>query len=376
MKLTILKEKFKKGFQIVEKGVSKSITLPILNNLLCETEKNFLVLSSTDLEIGLKWWGLAKIEKEGKFLIPTKLISHLLNFFPDKPILIEKIDDFISLSCENFASKIKTLNPEEFPIIPKTETLDYISIPSEIFINGVKKLINFPSPSVTRPEISGICFIFSKKIIKIAATDSFRLGEVTLFLPKENLLNKEISFILPQRTAREIVNIFSDAGKDLKIYINPTQFCLESEMEETPHPEIFLVSRLIEGEFPDYQAIIPTKFNTELTLSKEEFIKQVKAASVFSEKNNEVKFKIDPKEEKIEIASENPEFGNYRSYMKGKIKGKPLTISFNHRFLIEGIDQIEGKEFSFQLTEEEGPALIKPIEKEDFIYILMPIKTS
>ena len=376
MKLTILKEKFKKGFQITERATSKSITLPILNNVLFETEKNFLTLFSTDLEIGIKWWGLAKIEKEGKILIPTKLISSLLSFLPEKPILIEKVDNFTSLSCENFLSKIKTYNPEEFPIIPKTETLEYIPIPSEILVRGLKKVINFPSPSATRPEISGIYFVFSKKSIKLVATDSFRLGEITVFLPKDSFLEKEISVILPQRAAKEMVSIFGGLAKDLRMYINPTQFSLESEMEETPHPEIFFVSRLIEGEFPDYQAIIPSKFGTEVILPKEDFLKQVKAASVFSGKNNEVKFKINPKEEKIEITSENPEFGSYSSFLKGDIKGKSLTISFNHRFLIEGIDQIEDKEFSFQLTDEEGPALIKPIGREELIYILMPIKAS
>jgi DNA polymerase-3 subunit beta len=209
----------------------------------------------------------------------------------------------------------------------------------------------------------------------LAATDSFRLGETTLFLPQDSFIEKEVSLILPQRASREIVNIFSDFDKNLKIYLNPSQFSIETEMEETPHPEIIFISRLIEGEFPDYQTIIPKKFNLETIFVKEDFLKQIKAASVFSPKNNEVKLKFNPQNAEVEIASENPEFGSYSSFLKGKIEGKPFTISFNYRFLLEGVEQIDSKEFSLQITNEEGPALIKSTEKEDFLYILMPIKT-
>jgi DNA polymerase-3 subunit beta len=374
MKLTILKEKLKKGLYITERASAKSITLPILQNILFVCEKNFLNLNCTDLEIGICWWGLVKVEKEGKILLPLKKISDFLNFLPEKPVLIEKKDDFVLFNCDSFSSKIKTYNPDEFPIIPKIQAPKVINISAQLLTKQIKKIMNFSSFSTTRPEISGIHFSFNRNILKIAATDSFRLGETTLFLPQNSFFEKELSFILPQRAAKEIVNIFSSLDKDLKIYTNPSQLSIETDMEETPHPEILFTSRLIEGEFPDYQAIVPKKFALETVFFKEEFLRQVKAASIFSPKNNEIKLKFNPQKGEVEITSENPEFGSYSSFLKGKIEGKPFTISFNYRFLLEGVEQIEGKEFSLRITNEEGPALIKSAEKEDFFYILMPIR--
>jgi DNA polymerase-3 subunit beta len=374
MKLIILKEKLKKGIFVAERASSKSLSLPVLQNILLACEKNFLSLTTTDLEIGVCYWILAKVEKEGKVLLPLKKFSDFLNFLPEKPISLEMKDNFVLISCDSFSSQIKTSNPEEFPILPKIQPSQTVTIPSSLLIRQLRKIINFSSPTSTRPEISGIYFSFKKNVLKLVATDSFRLGETSLFLPNGSLFEKEFSLILPQRASKEIINIFGGFEKDLKVHLSPSQLSIETEMEETPHPEIFFISRLIEGEFPDYQAIIPKKFNLEAVLVKEDFQKQIKAASIFSPKNNEVKLKFDPQKGEIEITSENPEFGSYDSFLKGKIEGKPFTISFNYRFLLEGIEQIESKEFSFKITDEEGPALIKPKENEDFFYILMPIK--
>jgi DNA polymerase-3 subunit beta len=374
MKLIILKDKLKKGLYITERASAKAITLPILQNILFVSEKNFLNLNCTDLEIAICWWSLAKVEKEGKVLLPLKKVSEFLNFLPEKPVLIEKREDFIFFNCDSFSSKIKTYNPDEFPIIPKVQASKIVILPSLLLTKQLKRISNFSSPSSTRPEISGIYFSFYRNLLKLVATDSFRLGEATLTLPQNSFFEKELSFILPQRAAKEAVNIFGNLDKDLKLSTSPSQVSIETEMEETSHPEILFTSRLVEGEFPDYQAIIPKKFTLETIFTKEDFLKQVRAASVFSPKNNEIKLKFNPQKGEVEITSENPEFGSYSSLLKGKIEGKPLTISFNYRFLLEGIEQIEGKEFFLQITNEEGPALIKSTEKEDFLYVLMPIK--
>ncbi len=376
MKLTILKEKIKKGVSISERACSKSITLPVLQQILFSAEKNFLKITGTDLEIAIQWWGLAKVEKEGKVLLPTKIILNFLSYLPEKPILIEKRENFILLKCDSFSSMVKSFSPEDFPIIPEIKPVLVLKIESEKLIKNLRKIVSFVAQTSTRPEISGVYFIFGKSFLKMVATDSFRLGEITLPFSPEKPIEKEISFILPQRASREIINTFSEVNKEIKIYINPNQLALETEMEETPHPEISFISRLIEGEFPDYQSIIPKKFELETVFPKDEFIKQLKMASIFSPKNNEIKFKFNPEKQELEIRSENPEFGSYNSFLKGKIKGKPLTISFNYRFLLEGIEKVEGKEFSFQMTNEEGPALIKAAGEGEFIYVLMPIKVA
>jgi len=374
MKITILKNKLKEGVSIVERVAQKSLSLPILNNILLKGEKNLISLTATNLEIGLRWWALAKIEKEGEILIPARLFSSLINFLPEGPLEVESEGLFLNIKSENYHSRIKGFNVEEFPLLPQLNQEEKVSINSSVFCQSLSQVFDISSLSSVRPEISGVFFHFQKEGIKIVATDSFRLGEKKIF---SNLpLTKEYSFILPQLTAKEIVNVFSEKEGDLHIYFSPNQVLFESILPETKHPYIHLISRLIEGDFPDYQAIIPKKYGTQLILSKSEFINQIKSASLFSGKINEVKLNILPQKGKLEIFSQNPDLGEYKSSLLGKIKGKPLSVSFNHRFLTDGLLKIKTAEVVFELTSEEEPAVLKPVGLEDYLYVVMPIKTS
>ena len=373
MKLTILKEKLNEGLKLNEKLTRKTFSLPILQNCLLETEKNFLKISSTNLETGINYWSLAKIEREGKICIPTKILTQIIDFLPLEKITLFEENFLLNIENENYKTQINGVSPEEFPIIPQPQSIEPIFLENSLFCKNLSSVAKIPMPSSARPEISGILISFKENTVEMVATDSFRLANKKIFL-SENF-SKKISFILPQISAREILNIFSQEEGEIKIYYSPSQVWFETQMVETEHPKIQYTSRLIEGEYPNYEEIIPKKFSTQIEVKKEEFLKHVKAASLLSGKNNEIKFKIDPKKEIIQISSQSPNLGRYESLTKGKIKGDELEIVFNWRFLIDGISEIETEEFIFSFTSTEGPAILKPLGKEDYFYILMPIKT-
>ena len=374
MKITILKEKLKEGINIVERIAQKSLTLPVLNNVLIKGEKTFLSLTTTNLEIGLRWWSLAKINEKGEILVPARLFSSLVSFLPEGPLELETEGLFLTIKSKGYESRIKGFSPEEFPILPQVSQKEKINLNSQTFCQALNQVFDIASPSLARPEISGIFFQFQKDQIKIAATDSFRLAEKKIFFQLP--LTKEYTFILPQLTAREIVNVFSEKEGELRIYFSPNQVLFESMLSETNHPRVHLLSRLIEGDFPDYQAIIPKKSETQIILSKNEFLNQIKSASLFSGKINEVKLNILPQKERVEIFSQNPDLGEYKSSLPAKIKGKALSVSFNHRFLTDGLLKIKSQEIVFELNSEEGPVVLKPLGEEDYLYVVMPIKTS
>ncbi len=377
MKVTILKEKLKNGISIVERVADRVVGLPILNNILINVEKNFLNLTTTDLEIGINWWSLVKTEKEGKIAVPTRVLSGFVNFLPDKPIQLELKGLNLKVDCENHQTSIKGLNPEEFPIIPKITSDENISIKSSIFCQGLGQVVDFVGYASSRPEISGIYFSFQKNLIIITATDSFRLGEKKIFInPPFEGLSKDYSFILPQRAAKEIVNIFSAKDENLTVYLSPNQVMFETFLPETPHPQIQLVSRLIEGEYPNYQEIVPQKYETQITLSRNDFINQVKLASLFGGKINEVKLKIDSLKNKINISSQNPDLGEHRSILNGKAEGKNCEISFNYRFLLDGLLNIKTPEVILELSGSEKPGILRPKGDESYFYLVMPIKAS
>jgi len=378
MKLLILQEKLKEGLNITERVATKSLSLPILNNVLITTEKNFLNLATTDLEIGIKWWTLSKIEEEGKIVVPVRVLSSFINLVLNQKINLETKNNTLFIDCEKYKTQIKGFNAEDFPIIPKIPEQDLILVENSSFCQGLSQIIDITAPSTARPEISGIYFLFQKDSIIMAATDSFRLGEKKLFSETtfKGASSKEYSLILPQKAARELINIFGEKKAQLKICFSPNQVMFELPMSETDHPQVQLTSRLIEGDYPNYQEIIPKKFETQIVLQRNEFLNQIKAASIFSGKINEVKFKIDPKKGQVEILSQNPELGEFRSFIRGKIKGRVLEVSFNHRFLADGLSNIKSSEIIFELNGEAGPGVLKPVGDPSYLYVVMPIKLS
>lgn len=381
MKFIILKEKFKKGLNIIEKISSQSLTLPILNNVLISVEKNLLNLTTTNLEIGINYWTLIKTEKEGKITVPAKFLSSFINFLPEKKITLETKDNTLYIECEDHKTQIKGQSPEEFPIIPKISKEKFLEIDSLSLYQGLSQVVENTATTKVRPEISGVYFSFQRNQIIITATDSFRLAEKKIFYKKENSEffkdNKEYSLILPYKTTKELINIFSERDEKIKIYFSPNQIMFELSTNEIPnHPQLQIMSRLIDGEYPNYQEIIPNKYETQIILERNKFLNQLKTASLFSEKINEVKLRVNPKKKGIEIFSQNLDIGQNQSFLQGVIKGKEVEVSFNWKFLIDGLSNIRSSEIIFEFNKEDGPGVLKPVGDASYIYVLMPIKAS
>lgn len=374
MKVEILKENLKGGLSIVEKIVGKNLSLPILDNVLISTEDNFLSLSSTDLETAIKLWVLAKITKKGKVVVPAKFVSSLVSLFPNDKILLEEKGQGLYVECNNFKNQVQGFNPEEFPLIPEFKNTDSLDVDNTKLCQGLSQVVDVASPSQSRPEISGIYFIFSKNIIKIVATDSFRLAEKTITL--ETPVKRDVSFILPQKPAREVMNVMSGKEGKIKIYFSPNQTMFESLMKEAHHPEIQIISRLIEGEYPNYEEIIPGKFKTKVIVKRDEFLNQIKAAALFSGKINEVKIKVNLQNKNIEISAKSPDIGESQSEIPAKVEGEEIEVSFNHKFLADGLQNISSSEVIFEMSKEEGPCVLKPVGDASYIYVVMPIKSN
>ncbi len=379
MKVIILKENLNNGLNIISRVAGRNLTLPILNNILINTEKSFLNLSSTDLELGIKYWLLAKIEKEGKITIPSKVLTSFIGLLPNKKLTLELKNQTLYIDCENYKTQIKGLDAQDYPIIPTIDDKDFIELNTSLFCEGIAQVVDFTTANQARPELSGVYFSFQKDRVQLTATDSFRLAEKTIYLKEK--INRECSFILPQKTAREIVNIFAEKKEKIKLYFSPNQVLFEYPMSGVAHPEVQIVSRLIEGEYPDYQGIIPKKYEAQVTLSKNELLNQIKTASIFSGKSNEIKVKVAPKKEGIEILSQNPELGENKSFLGGNVvygpdKTKEIEVIFNYRFLIDGLLNIKSANVLFELNGEEGPAVLRPADDPGYLYIVMPIKTT
>ena len=374
MNLIILKENLKKGLDIIERITGKNLTLPILNNVLISVEKNLLKLSTTDLEVGMNYWVLVKTNEKGEITVPAKLILSLINSLPNEQITLEGKNQILHVKCDNYKVKINGQSPDDFPIIPKIETKDFTEINSDPFSKGMAQVVDFSSISQTKPEISGIFFNLEKNVLKVVATDSFRLAEKTIQF-KENI-KQPVSFIVPQRTIRELINITSDKEEKLKMYLSSNQVLFELPFPDADNPQIQLISRLIEGKYPNYQEIIPKQYETEVILSRDELINQIKTTSLFSGKTNEIKIKVNAKKNKMELFAQTSELGENKSEISVKVKGKDTETSFNFKFLLDGLMNIKSDEVIFGINGIEGPAVLKPVGDISYLYIVMPIKNN
>ena len=373
MKITCLQENLKTSLNLVQNIVGKNLTLPILNNTLLETESGRLKISTTNLEIGITCWTPGKIEKEGKITIPAKILSNFINNIPNKKIELDVKNNILNIKCENYKATLKGLPADEFPIIPKIKEKPQIKIDGNILKNSLNQVAGMAAISESRPEISGILFKVEKNALKFVATDSFRLVEKNI--NKLNEVSKDnFEFIIPQRTSQELIRILSEKEEsEVKIALGLNQILFDLS-------DLQLVSRLIDGQYPDYKQIIPQDILFSAILNRDEFFNIIRVAGIFSSKINDIRINLNFQKNIIEVLSSDPDLGENKSQINAdfstKEKRKDLEINFNYRYILEGLNNIQTKKILFGVNSESMPAIIKPIGEEGYLYLVMPIRTT
>jgi DNA polymerase III subunit beta len=384
MKIICTKENFKKAIYNTERVVARQNTLPILNNILFEAEKGLLKLSATNLEIGVNVKIGAKVEKEGKITIPAKLISGFSSNLTDgENISIETTEGGLKIKCGSIKAIIKGMSANEFPLIPKKNS-EYIVNINGSELKGIllKEMVSV-AINEARQELTGINIILSQKELLFASTDSFRLTESRLKIDEkdfnkialEAFLVKRDNIIIPAATIIELMRIISSEDDvNIKITIEEGQIFFETE-------DTMLVSRLINGKYPEYKHIMPKDYKTRVVLDRSVFQNALKMASIFaSGKSNEISIKIDSDAKKLFVGAKSAEVGENSTELKFDIVGPSQEVLFNSRYLLDGINSISTSKVALLINSESTPAALKEINEQtgevlpDFTYIVMPIK--
>lgn len=384
MKLICTQENFRKAIFEVERIVSKQNTLPILNNILFEAEKGALRLEATNLEIGIVAKIPAKVEKEGRITIPAKLISSFTNNMPHKGnVVLEVNDKNLKIKSEDVTALIKGLDAADFPLIPKKNTEFILNIPAGRLKSIISKVMVAVAFSEMRQELTGINLILGATELFFASTDSFRLTEHRFKL-EEGCYSKEFynsvvsmrnNIIIPSGTLIELNRILPLESKSgVKIAIEEGQIFFEFD-------DTRVVSRLINGKYPEYKHIMPPKYATRITGDKSMFISSVKMASIFaSAKSPEITLKIDSQKKKVTIEGRSVETGENTSELDFDVEGPSLNVVFNSKYLLDGINTISSDQIAIMLNNSSTPAALKEIDQktgevlEEYLYIVMPIK--
>jgi len=364
MKVSCTQENLAKGLGIVGRSVGIRSTLPVLNNILLKTEKGGLKLSATDLEIGIHTWIGAKVDKEGAITCPARLLLDYINTNNDKKINLEVKDLTLHLESEHYKANIKGIEASEFPLIPEVKKDVEIEILTQDLSRAISKTIIACALDESRPVLSGVFVYGGGDKLKMVATDSYRLAEQTFPLTKK--ITSEISLIIPQRAMAEISRILSDGAEKVKIYPGENQ--VEFSIDKTS-----VVSRLIEGAFPDYQQIIPKTTQTKFKTNAAEFANAIKMASLFArESANNIKLKIE--KNKVEVLAVSPQVGDNVSDVTGEIVGEEIEIAFNAKFIMDVLSVIMSEKINLELSGPLAPAMLRAEKDLNYLYVIMPLR--
>ena len=376
MKLEILKEELNFGLSIVSRIATRNPNLPILEGVLLNAEKNFLSLTSTDLELGTRWWILSKVEDVGQVVVPARILLDLVKLIGDKDVQLESEKKSLKVKYQSGQSQIQGLEVEDFPLLPQATDDVFVEVDSWKFCQGLKKVLYCVASSESRPEISGIYLQFESKHIVMVATDSFRLAE-KIVEPIEKVKGvKKTSLILPLKTAQQVIAVFEASSKSMKIYLASDQIVFEGGMDNGTHPRVQIVSRLIEGTYPEYQGVIPKSFKINVRVSRAQLLNKVKAANLFNDQVNEVKLMVQSKDKKIYVESRSAKIGENKSFIVADVQGGDVDITFNSRYLIDVLSNLTSTEIVLQLNDTEKAGLLRPADDDSYRYVLMPIKAA
>ncbi len=375
MKFSSLQENLKRAVSIVSHIAGKNQNLPILNNIKIEVKNGNISFVATDLEIGIVHKIRGKIEKEGSYTVDAKLIYDYISLLPvNKKIKIEKDNSFLKIENESYKTKIKGIEAEEYPLIPEFKnSLSWI-VNTKDLRQSLSQVVFAVSNSDTRIELTGVLFAFKDNSLTLVATDSHRLTEKTIKAKEQNK-NKKMEIgnvIVPARTLQELLRILSNLnegeGQEIEVHINDNQIMFIINQTE-------LVSRLIEGQFPDYKQIIPTNYKTKAITSRNELIRAVKASSLFSQdKICDISLDFPKNQNKILVSAVSAQKGESIAEVEAILSGNDNGVAINYRYLLDGLNNIDAENVIIEIIDGNTPCLIKPEKDDNYIYIVMPIK--
>jgi DNA polymerase-3 subunit beta len=369
MNLTISKEQIMNGLQAVQNVVSNRTTLPILSNVLLRAEGDKLELTATDLDVTIACSVEAKVKKPGASTVPVKKLFGIVRELGNGEIDLE-VDDKNVCSIRSGASfyKINGLSSDEFPPMPKFKEDKKVELPQEK-VRGMMKKTSFAiSTDESRYVLNGIFISLKDHKMTMVATDGRRLAMVDEEVDVSEKSQGE--FIAPAKAVNELNRLLQDKGNvEIRYTDNQASFTLKDEKNGS----VLIVTKLIEGNYPNYRQVIPTEVKERISLVREEFLHALKRAEIMtSDKSNSVKLTFG--KNNLAITANSPEVGEARESIAINYKGKEMAIAFNPKYMIDPLNALTNDEVFIELIDELSPGVLKI--NTAFLYVVMPMRLS
>ena len=370
MKLSVMQENLARGLSVVSRAVSNR-SLPVLTNVLLKTEDGGLKLTATNLEIVITYWVPGKIETDGATSVPARLLTDLVNSLPGgEPIVLELGDgETLHIQAGRFESNIKGIPAEDFPTVQTAGERPITRVPQKLLRQALDETAFAAASDEARPILTGVLARFEGDQLTLAAADNYRIAvkTITVLDPVE-----ETSVVIPARALIELARILADVDDPVSIVLAHSRNQLLFHVEG-----IDLVTRLIDGQYPNYQSVLPATHATRAVLDRDELLRAVRPAALIAhESANIVKLGVGLEGDPAITVSANAEVGDHIGRVEAAVEGDGTTIAFNARFLADVLTNVDAEQFALELNGPLSPGVFKPIGDDRYVHVVMPLRTT
>jgi len=361
MKFETKKENIYEKLSLADKMTGKNSSLPVLETVLLSLEGNNLIIRATNLDLAIEETVSVKGAQNGVVAVLSKtILSYLNNIKDDEKLTFELVDNTLKIQSTFSEVLIKTMVSDDFPVIPRIETEAEFSISAKDIVTGIKSVVYASSVSSMKPELSSV-YIYKNETEEIVfvATDSFRLAEKKI---KNKTISDDIRILVPFKNALEIVHVCENIDDIVSIVFNKNQLAISFS-------DTYMVSRVVDGVFPDYKQIIPTSYTSEVIALKQDIVNTFKIINVFSDKFNQVNISL--KDKVFSIETKNNEIGETKNSIQVTHTGDDIDMNFNYRYIVDSFASINSDSLSFNFSGPGRPLVIRGVSDASFMYLVM-----
>lgn len=366
MKFSINKTELQNALAVVMKGTSTRSTLPILSGIYIETQQDSLLLQATDLELSIQYHTSALIDEPGKTVLPGKLFSDIVKSMPDAAIHLDINDDSAVITCDTSSFSIKTLSADDFPGFPHVDIEQEISVPFDAFASMVKRVARIVSKDESRGVLQGVLITLKENQLRLVATDSYRVA----------VTDAEIQASEAADFQAVILGSFLQEIASLPHSESPISIALSENQIVMKYQDTVFINRRIEGNYPNYQQLLPTSYATRIEIPTDILIAAVKRISLLSPNNSCVKFDINVDSQTLQLSSVAQDVGSAQEMLPATVLGEDNVIGFNYTYIIDGLTSIMTDKVIFEMQAPNKPGVLKADLGEDYLYLVMPVKTD
>ena len=379
MRVSVLQENLHKGLSIVGRAIQSRPTLPILANVMIATDDARLQLSATNLELGITHWIGAKVEHPGSITVPARTLQELVGTLPSERVDMELDPRTLTLHlrCGAKSANIKGMDAAEYPLMPEFDPARAIPVKAGVFREMIEQVVFATAKEDNRPILTGVQMRFDRDQLTLAAADGYRLAVRTTTLELGTGNRSPEPLIVPARTLAELARIIGDEDDEVLLGLPEGRGQIMFSLKN-----VVVVSQLIEGKFPDYEAIIPQSFQTQVLAYTDELLAACRSSEVFAKDSaNTARVLVEPSgmvgvPGRVTVAGRSQEKGDAEAPLDASIDGQAVEISFNIRYLIDVLSVIREDQVVLETSGPTAPGVVRPAGRDDFVHVIMPMSTS